>query len=78
MIFLSDKSCARPARLERYARPASGDRLAILRRIEQTEGIVKGNFGTVLKIQQTLEQAGICFTDDETGEIGVRLVKENR
>jgi transcriptional regulator with XRE-family HTH domain len=57
---------------------AAGIGLATLQRIEQSEGIVKGNFGTVLKIQQTLEQAGICFTDDEAGEIGVRLVKKNR
>ena len=27
----------------------------------------------MLKIQNALEQAGIHFTDDETGEIGVRL-----
>ena len=56
---------------------AAGVGLATLQRIEQSEGIVKGNFGTVLKIQQTLEQEGICFTDDEAGEIGVRLVKKN-
>jgi hypothetical protein len=35
--------------------------------------VVKGNFATVLKIQNALEQAGIHFTDDEAGEIGVRL-----
>jgi hypothetical protein len=34
---------------------------------------VKGNFATILKIQNVLEQAGIQFTDDEAGEIGVRL-----
>jgi predicted transcriptional regulator len=47
--------------------------LATLRRIEQTEGIVKGNFSTIIKIQKALEQAGIHFTEDDTGEIGVRL-----
>ena len=51
----------------------AGVGLATLRRIEQTEGIVKGNFSTVLKIQKALEKAGILFTDDEGGEIGVRL-----
>jgi transcriptional regulator with XRE-family HTH domain len=56
----------------------AGIGLATLQRIEQGEGIVKGNFGTILKIQQTLENAGICFTDDEDGEIGVRLVKKSR
>ena len=49
--------------------------LATLRRIEQTEGIVKGNFSTVLKIQKALEQAGIDFTESDSGQIGVRLEK---
>ena len=57
---------------------AAGVGLATLQRIEQSEGIVKGNFGMSSRIQQTLEQEGICFTDDEAGEIGVRLVKKNR
>ena len=47
--------------------------MATLQRIEQSEGVVKGNFATVLKIQNALEQAGIHFTDDEAGEIGVHL-----
>ena len=52
--------------------------LATLRRIEQNEGIVKGNFSTILKIQKALEQAGIHFTEDNTGEIGVRLKMKTR
>ena len=52
---------------------AAGIGLATLQRIEQNEGVVKGNFSTILKIQNVLEQAGIQFTDDEAGEIGVRL-----
>ena len=52
---------------------AAGVGLATLQRIEQSEGVVKGNFATVLKIQNALEQAGIHFTDDESGEIGVHL-----
>ena len=47
--------------------------LATLRRIEQKEGIAKGNFSTIIKIQKALEQAGIHFTEDDTGEIGVRM-----
>jgi len=35
--------------------------------------VLKGKFATVFKIQKALEQAGIHFTDDEAGEIGVRL-----
>jgi transcriptional regulator with XRE-family HTH domain len=57
---------------------AAGVGLATLQRIEQSEGIVKGNFSTILKIQKALEQAGIHFADDEDGEIGVRLRISNR
>jgi len=52
--------------------------LATLRRIEQSEGIVKGNFSTIVKIQKALEQAGIHFTEDDTGEIGVRTKIKTR
>jgi len=52
---------------------AAGVGLATLQRIEQNEGVVKGNFSTILKIQKALEHAGILFTDDDGGEIGVRL-----
>jgi transcriptional regulator with XRE-family HTH domain len=51
----------------------AGISLATLQRIEQNEGVVKGNFSTVLKIQKAFEEAGIRFTDDGAGEIGVRL-----
>ena len=47
--------------------------LATLQRIERNEGIQKGKFSTVIKIQKALEQAGIHFIEDDTGEIGVRL-----
>jgi transcriptional regulator with XRE-family HTH domain len=62
---------------DKLARRA-GIGLATLRRIEQNEGIVKGNFSTIIKIQKVLEQAGIHFTDDEAGEIGVRLQMTKR
>jgi transcriptional regulator with XRE-family HTH domain len=52
---------------------AAGVGLATLQRIEQSEGVLKGKFATVFKIQKALEQAGIHFTDDEAGEISVRL-----
>jgi transcriptional regulator with XRE-family HTH domain len=51
----------------------AGIGLATLQRIEQNEGVIKGNFSTILKIQKALEEAGIRFTDDDAGEIGVRL-----
>jgi len=56
---------------ENLARRA-GIGLATLRRMEQVEGMVKGNFSTVVKIQKALQQAGIHFTEDG-GEIGVSL-----
>jgi transcriptional regulator with XRE-family HTH domain len=57
---------------------AAGIGLTTLQRVEQNEGIVKGNFSTVLKIQRALEKVGILFTDDEAGEIGVRLKTDKR
>ena len=57
---------------------AAGVGLATLQRIEQSKSVVKGNFETVLKIQKALENAGIRFTEDEAGEVGVRLVKKKR
>ena len=56
----------------------AGIGLTTLQRVEQNEGVVKGNFSTVLKIQRALEKAGILFTDDEAGEIGVRLKTNKR
>jgi transcriptional regulator with XRE-family HTH domain len=57
---------------------AAGVGLTTLQRIEQNEGIVKGNFSTILKIQRALEQAGIKFSDDEASEIGVSLQIDKR
>jgi transcriptional regulator with XRE-family HTH domain len=54
---------------------AAGIGWATLRRIEQEQGIIKGNFSTILKIQKALEQAGIQFTEDVSGEIGVSVRK---
>ena len=51
----------------------AGIGLTTLQRVEQNEGLVKGNFSTVLKIQNALEEAGIIFTDNEPGQIGVHL-----
>jgi transcriptional regulator with XRE-family HTH domain len=62
---------------DKLARRA-GIGLATLRRIEQNEGIVKGNFSTIIKIEKALEQAGIHFTEDDVGDIGVRLKIKTR
>jgi len=47
--------------------------LATIARIEQGNGIVQGNFSTIMKIQQALEREGISFIDDPAGGVGVRL-----
>jgi transcriptional regulator with XRE-family HTH domain len=52
--------------------------LATLKRIEQNDGLIKGNFSTILKIQHALEQAGIHFTDDDNGRVGASLKKKVR
>jgi len=56
----------------------AGIGLTTLQRVEQNEGVVKGNFSTVLKIQKALEEAGIVFMDNEAGEIGVHLRTKKR
>jgi predicted transcriptional regulator len=63
---------------QRMLARVAGVGLATLQRIEQNEGVVKGNFSTVLKIQKALEKAGILFTDNDAGEIGVRLQTSKR
>jgi transcriptional regulator with XRE-family HTH domain len=57
---------------------AAGIGLSTLQRIEQGKGVVKGNFDTVLKIQKAFENAGIKFSEDHSGEVGVRLLKPPR
>jgi len=53
--------------------------ITTVRRIEAQPGPVMGYVSTVLRIQATLEKAGIQFTDeDESGGIGVRLKKKKR
>ena len=47
--------------------------LATVARIEQGKGVVQGNFSTIMKIQQTLERAGISFIAEPGGVVGVRL-----
>ena len=57
---------------------ASGVGLATVARIEQGKGVVQGNFSTIVKLQQTLERAGIAFLDAPNGGIGVRLFRPDR
>jgi predicted transcriptional regulator len=52
--------------------------LATLARIEQGQGMVQGNFSTVMKIQRALEKEGISFTENQDEGIGVWLEKKSR
>jgi transcriptional regulator with XRE-family HTH domain len=56
----------------------AGVGLTTVLRIEQDEGVVKGNYSTILKIQKVFEEAGVLFSDDKAGEIGVRLKMGNQ
>jgi predicted transcriptional regulator len=57
---------------------ASDIGLATIARIEQGNGVVQGNFSTIMKIRQTLEAQGISFLSDPRGGVGVRLAKPDR
>ena len=59
---------------------ASGVGLATVARIEQGKGVVQGNFSTIVKLQQTLERAGIAFLDRhwKRREYWARLFRPDR
>jgi len=61
----------------RLARTA-GVGLATLQRVEQSDGVVKGNFATISKIEKALEHAGVSFSDNDGSDIGVRLRTKKR
>ena len=53
--------------------------ITTIRRIEAQPGPVMGYVSTVLRIQDAFAKAGIQFTEeDESGGIGVRLMKKKR
>ena len=52
----------------------AGVSLPTIQRMEGSEGAVRGNYETVEKVRQTLEQAGIEFI--EKGGYGVRLAAQ--
>ena len=56
----------------------SGVGATTLRRYEMLGGIPQGNINVLLKIQKTLEVAGICFTGDPLVNPGVTLNLEMR
>ena len=50
---------------------SSGVSLSTIRRMESSEGLIRGNAANVWKIQQALEDVGIEFTNGDAP--GVRL-----
>ena len=54
---------------------ASGLALSTIKRMEHTEGPVRGISENVWKVQRALEEAGITFIDENGGGPGVRLKK---
>jgi transcriptional regulator with XRE-family HTH domain len=56
----------------------AGIGVATLQRIEQNEGELRGNFSTIPKIRDALEEAGIHFIENDPDEIGVTLKRMPR
>ncbi len=57
---------------------ASGLALSTIKRMESSEGSIRGTAENVWKVQRALEDAGIIFIDDNGGGPGVRLKKRIR
>lgn len=47
--------------------------LGTIKRMESSDGKVRGNAGNVMELQSTLEKAGIEFIAENGGGVGVRL-----
>ena len=52
---------------------AAGVALSTVRRMENSEGRLRGTADNVWKVQQALEEAGVVFIDRNGGGPGVRL-----
>jgi len=52
---------------------ASGLALSTIKRMEGSDGPLRGNAGNVWKVQQALEDAGVIFIDAAEEGPGVRL-----
>ena len=54
---------------------AAGLAIGTIRRMEASDGLVRGNAENVWKVQRALEEAGVIFIDENGGGPGVRLKK---
>lgn len=52
---------------------ASGLALSTIKRMEGSEGLLRGTAENVWKVQRALENAGVVFIDQNGGGPGVRL-----
>ena len=52
---------------------ATGLAIGTVRRMEASDGTVRGTAENVWKVQRALEEAGIIFIDENGGGPGVRL-----
>ena len=58
---------------QRHLANATGLAIGTIRRMEASDGPVRGNAGNVWKVQRALEDAGVIFIDENGGGPGVRL-----
>ena len=58
---------------QRHLADATGLAIGTIRRMEASDGPVRGNAGNVWKVQRALEEAGVIFIDENGGGAGVRL-----
>ena len=58
---------------QRHLANATGLAIGTIRRMEASDGPVRGNAGNVWKIQHALEEAGVIFIDENGGGSSVRL-----
>ncbi len=56
---------------------ATGLAIGTIRRMEASDGAVRGHAENVWKVQRSLEDAGVIFIDENGGGPGVRLKKGN-
>ena len=60
---------------QKHLAEAAGLAIGTIRRMEASDGPVRGNAENVWKVQRALEDAGVIFIDEDGGGPGVRLRK---
>ncbi len=55
----------------------SGLALSTIKRMEGSEGLLRGTAKNVWKVQRALDDAGVIFIDEDGGGPGVRLRKRS-